>query len=148
MQRNFKFDGFSVVHFEGQIIDLHNAYEIECIGTSAEGDTATLTFRRNQYAINPKSLPDRISLRCTGNVKVAFNNLNHVIGPLNEEGIEVAYFDEHCDWDSLIDEEIAETQKPLGLHLQFMNDLVVRIYCESITFEPHSDEGSVSQDSG
>ena len=139
MRRNFKFDGFSVIHFGGQIIDLHNAYDIECIGTSEDGDAATLTFRRNQHAINPERLPERVSLSCTGNVKVAINNLNHVVGPLNEEGIEVAYFDEHCDWDSLIDEETAATQKPLGLHLQFMNELVVRIYCEAVTFESHMD---------
>jgi hypothetical protein len=135
MKRNFKFDGITVVLLDDKFIDLHNAYDLDLLGTDMDANAATLSFSRNKYAINPDSLPPQVALRCSGSVKVAFNDLNLIVAPLNGEGIEIAYFDEHCDWESYIDETIAIQQEPIGLHVNFMNDLIVRIYCETVTFE-------------
>jgi hypothetical protein len=135
MNRNFKFSDTSVIRLGDKFIDLHNAYDLDLLGTDVDANAATLSFSRNQWAINPEALPPKVVLRCSGNVKVAFNNLNLIVAPLNDEGIEIAYFDANCDWDSYIDETIAIQQEPIGLHVNFMNDLIVRIYCETVTFE-------------
>jgi hypothetical protein len=139
LRRNFRFDslsgGFSVIAFGDRVIDLHNDYDLERFGTDRSGSEVELTFRRNRHAFKPEGLPARVALRCTGNVKVAFNNLNEIAAPLNDEGIEIAFFDEDCDWASFTDEQIAARQEPLGLDIRFINGLVVRIYCEEVTFQ-------------
>ena len=58
--------------------------------------------------------------------------------PLNDEGMEVAYFDDGCDWSSFLDEETAKRQEPVGLHVSFINGFAVRIYCDETTLETHA----------
>ena len=135
MRRNFRFDGFSVIRWQDQSIDLHNAYDLERFGTDPGGGEVELCFSRNEHAFDPDRLPFRVSLRCTGNVRIAFNDLNRIAAPLNDEGIDIAYFDEAFDWPSFADEEIAAREEPDGLHVSFINGLVVRIYCELTTLE-------------
>ena len=133
MHRNFEFEGFSVVRGGGRFIDLHNAYDLEDFGTDPTGKEVKLTFAQNEYAILPDTLPSRVMLACTGNVKLAFNDLNAIAAPLNDEGIEIAYFDEACDWLSFMDEEMARVQKPQGLDVRFVSGLVIRIFCDEAT---------------
>ncbi|HEX4738864.1 MAG TPA: hypothetical protein VH331_15015 [Allosphingosinicella sp.] len=135
MKRNFQFDGFSVIRWGGRFIDLHNAYDLEALGTDLNGTEVTLRFSRNRYAIEPDSLSAKVSLRCTGNVKTAFNNLNEIAAPPRDEGIEIAYFDEGCDWVSFTDEQIAARNEPQGLHISFINGFILRVYCDLATFE-------------
>jgi hypothetical protein len=135
MKRNFQFNYETVVRFGDKWIDLHNDYDLERFGTDLSGNTVTLSFTRNENAIRPDALPLKVALHCTGNVRVAFKDLNQIESPLKELGIEIAYFDEDCDWDSYTTEDIAATQEPEGLYVYFMDDLIVRIYCEVVTLE-------------
>ena len=138
MRRNFEFDHFSTIRWEDTVIELHSAYDLTGFGTNLTGSEATLDFIRNEYAFAPEKLPAKVTLRCTGNVRLAFNNLGAIAAPLDDEGIEVAYFDEGCDWSSFLDEETAKRQEPLGLHFSFINGLTVRIYCDETTLETRS----------
>lgn len=133
LKRNFEFDPMSVVRWGDRVVDLHNAYDLEHFGTDLSGSEVTLTFSRNGYAIDPGGLPSRVTLTCRGNVKVAFNNLGAIAAPIDDEGIEIAYFDEGCDWLSCLDEEIARRQEPQGLHVSFINGFAVRIFCDEAT---------------
>lgn len=137
MKRNFRFDGTSVVRWDERFIDLHNAYDLEGFGTDLSGGEVTLSFRRNEYAIDPDKLPSNVTLTCTGEARVAFNDLSAIAAPLDDEGIEIAYFDEGCDWLSFLDEDIARRQKPQGLHVSFGNEFAVRIFCDEVTFATH-----------
>lgn len=134
LRRNFEFDGISVVRWGDRYIDLHNDYDLDSFGTDLAGSEVRLSFTRNEHAIDPDKLPSKVSLACTGNVNVAFNNLDEIAAPLNDEGIEIAYFDEGCDWASFLDEDIARSQGPQGLHISFINGLVVRIFCDEAVF--------------
>lgn len=98
------------------------------------GSQVDLRFQRNGYAVEPEKLPSKVTLTCTGNVRVAFNDLGAIAAPLNDEGIEIAYFNEDCDWRSFLDEEIAGRNEPQGLHVNFVNGLTVRIFCDEATF--------------
>ena len=133
MKRNFQFDGLSVVRWGDRFIDLHNAYDLENLGTNLRGSEVALSFRRNAHAIDPDALPSKVTLACGGNVRVAFNDLGAIAAPIGDEGIEIAYFDEGCDWLSFLDEEIAAREEPQGLHVSF-NGFVVRIFCDEATF--------------
>lgn len=135
MKRNFEFDVQSAVRWHGRLVDLHNDYDLDRFGTDLNGTEVTLDFRRNEYAVHPEALPARVRLSCTGNLKLAFNDLCALAAPVNDEGIEVAYFDEHCDWQSLTDEKLAKTQEPRGLRLEFINGLTVRVFCDEAIFE-------------
>ncbi len=134
MRRNFCFDGlsggFSAIAFGDRVIDLHNAYDLERFGTDQSGSEVELSFSRNERAIDPENLPAAVTIRCTGNVRIAFNDLNEMAAPLNDEGIVIAYFDDSCDWPSFTTEEIAARQEPLGLHVSFINGLAVRVFCD------------------
>lgn len=139
VKRNFKFDvdlsgGFSVIAYGDRVVDLHNAYDLDQFRTDLNGSEVELTFSRNEYAIDPEGLPAKVALRCTGNVRVAFNDLNEIAAPLNDEGIEIAYFVDD-DWPQFIDEETARRVEPLGLHISFINGLVVRVFCDEATFQ-------------
>jgi hypothetical protein len=134
VKRNFEFDGFRVVRWEGKFIDLHNDYDLVSFGTDLGGREASLKFTRNHHAPDPDNLPANVTLTCTGNVRVAFNDLTAIAAPLDDEGIEIAYFDEECDWLSFTDEEIARRQEPQGLHIMFINGFAVRIFCDETTF--------------
>ena len=133
LKRNFQFDGFSVVRWGDRFIDLHNAYNLESFGTDLAGSEVKLSFSRNEYATAPDKLPLTATFLCTGNVRAAFNDLAKIAVPLKQEGIEIAYFDEGCDWLSFLDEDIARYQEPLGLHVSFGNHLAFRIFCEEVT---------------
>ncbi|WP_269515415.1 hypothetical protein [Brevundimonas subvibrioides] len=109
-------------------------WSLENFGTDPGGKEVKLTFTQNKHAIRPDTLPSRVMLACTGNVKLAFNDLNAIAAPLNDEGIEIAYFDEECDWLCILSAELARVQKPLGLDVRFVNGLVVRIFCDEATF--------------
>jgi len=137
LKRNFQFDGFSAIRWGDRFIDLHNAYDLESFGTDLAGSEVKLSFSRNEYAIDPDKLPSKVTLCCTGNVRVAFNDLGEIAAPLDNEGIEIAYFDEGCDWISFLDEELARSQEPLGLHFSFINGLTVRIFCDEATLATH-----------
>jgi len=137
LRRNFQFDGVSVIRWDDRLIDLHNAYDLESFGTDLSGGEVSLVFGRNAHAIDPDNLPSRVMLTCHGNVRVAFNDLGAIAAPLNDEGIEVAYFDKGCDWASFLDEDIARSQEPQGLHVSFINGLAVRVFCDEATFTSH-----------
>ncbi|MGH6615788.1 hypothetical protein [Sphingomonas sp.] len=130
MKRNFQFDGVSVVKWGDRLIDLHNAYDLEAFGTDLSGSGVKLAFKRNAHAFRPDSLPSEVTLNCSGNVRVAFNDLCAIAAPIDKEGIEIAYFDEGCDWLSFLDEQIARRQEPQGLHISFINGFAVRIFCD------------------
>lgn len=130
MKRNFEFDGFSVVRWGGRFIELHNAYDLVSFGTDLAGTEVKLCFTRNEHAIDPDKLPSKVTLACTGNVRLAFNDLGAIAAPLGDEGIEIAYFDEGCDWLSFLDEDIARSQEPEGLHVSFINGFAIRIFCD------------------
>lgn len=132
MRRNFQFDHFTVVRWRDKLIDLHNAYDLATFGTDLSGGEVVLDFRRNEHALRPDELPVRVSLTCTGNVKVAFNDLTSIAAPLDKEGIELAYFDADCDWLSFLDEDLIRTHEPLGLHLMFSNRFTIRIFCDEV----------------
>ena len=128
MKRNFEFDGFSVIRWGDRSIDLHNDYELESLGSDITGSEARLAFTQIEHA---EGLPSKVTLTCTGNVTVAFNDLRALERSLQHEGIDLAYFAEDCDWQSFIDEEMARSQAPLGLHLGFSpSDLTIRIFCD------------------
>jgi hypothetical protein len=133
LKRNFQFFGFSVVRLGDRFIDLHNAYDLESFGSDLTGSEVKLSFTQNEYAVDPDKLPSKVMLSCTGNVRVAFNDLGQIAAPLNDEGIEIAYFDEGCDWPWFLDEDIAQSKEPLGLHVSFISGLSVRIFCEEAT---------------
>ncbi len=137
MRRNFEFDGFSVVRWGDGFIDLHNAYDLESFGTDLTGGEVRLSFSRNEHAIDASKLPSKVTIACRGNVRVAFNNLGKHAARVNDESIEIAYFDEGCDWLSFLDEEIARSQEPQGLHVSFINGLAVRIFCDEAALAVH-----------
>lgn len=137
LRRNFEFDLFSVVRWRDKSIDLHNAYDLESFGTDLRGGEVRLSFTRNQHAMDPGNLPSKVTLACTGKVRIAFNDLTEIAAPLDHEGIQIAYFDEACDWLSFLDEEIAQRQEPQGLHVSFVNGLAIRIYCDEATLAVH-----------
>jgi hypothetical protein len=134
LQRNFHFEGVSVVRWGDRLIDLHNAYDLEAFGTDLSGGEVNLSFTRNAHAIDPDGLPSRVTLTCGGTVRVAFNDLSAIAAPLHDEGIEIAYFDEGCDWLSFLDEDLARQQEPQGLYVSFINGFAVRIFCDEATF--------------
>ncbi|HVM23120.1 MAG TPA: hypothetical protein VM308_07475 [Sphingomicrobium sp.] len=137
MRRNFEFEHFSVIRWQDTFIELDNAYDLSGFGTNLTGTEATLDFIRNEHAFAPDKLPAKVTLRCTGNVRLAFSNLGAIAAPLDDEGIQIAYFDDGCDWSSFLDEEIAKRQEPLGLHISFINGFTARIFCDETTLETH-----------
>jgi hypothetical protein len=139
VKRNFEFDGLSVIRWQDRLVDLHNAYDLVAFGTNLDGSEATLDFVRNRHAIAPERLPSKVTLRCTGNVRIAFNDLGAIAAPVEQEGLEIAYFDQGCDWTSFLDEALAGRQEPLGLHLAFTNGFATRIFCDETRLDSHPD---------
>lgn len=133
MNRNFEFDFVTVVRWGEEVLDLHNAYDLKSIGTGLAGTEARLIFIRNEHAIGPDRLPEKVTLDCKGNVKIAFNDLTAIAAPLGDEGVEIAYFHDGCDWLSFLDEGMARLSEPQGLDVRFTNGLVVRIFCDEAT---------------
>jgi hypothetical protein len=134
LKRNFQFDGVSVVRWHDRYIDLHNAYDLEAFGTDPGAVEVSLRFKRNSHAIDPDGLPSEATLTCSGNLRLAFNDLCTIAVPIDDDGIEIAYFDEGCDWLSFIDEGMTRRQAPLGLHISFISGFAVRIFCDEVKF--------------
>lgn len=135
MKRNFQFDPITVVRWGARSIDLHNAFDLTAFGTDLVGTQVVLAFKRNAHAIDPKGLPSEVALTCRGNVRVAFNDLRLLSARLDRDDIEIAYFDEGCDWPLFMDEAAAQSQEPRGLHIAFGDGLVVRIFCDEAAFD-------------
>ena len=130
LKRNFQIDpGFGGVIAEPAHIDLHNLYEAADVSTDARGETLTIRFVRDHRWEGPPDQPELVTLRCSGDLRVAFTNLAGRAALVDEFGFEIAYFAEDCDWREFLDEELAERQGFAGLHVGFGDGLVVRIRC-------------------
>ena len=127
MRKNFSIHAFAEVIVAQKVIDLHNLYSVGSISTDRSGDTLTVTFQRDDEWPGPEGLPDEVTLTCSGNLKITFNNLVDAPVPLRDDAVEVAYYDEDCEWDSFLDESLAAFQGFEGLHLSFSGGLVLRI---------------------
>ena len=127
MLKNFTIRAFAEVIVAGRAIDLHNLYAVSSIGTDLGGDAVTLRFRRDHQWPGPDTLPEAVTLTCSGNLKMAFNDLVDAPLPLRDDAVAVAYFDEHCDWNSFLDEDLAAAHGFAGLHIGFSGGLVLRI---------------------
>jgi hypothetical protein len=129
MDRNFRFDGATIVLFEGRRFDLHNDYDLVDFGTDLSGDEATLRFVKSPYAF-PGS-PDRLRMICRGNLGWAFSNL---ISDIDNSGFEMAYFDRGLPWNCILTEDLADTGRIAGLHIDMQSGAVVRIFCDVVEF--------------
>lgn len=127
MHKNFSIHNFAEVIVDRKVVDLHNLYSVGSISTDRAGETLTVTFRRRSGWPGPEGLPAQVTLSCSGNLKIAFNNLVDSPVLLRDDAVEVAYYDDHCDWDSFLDESLAAVQGFQGLHLSFSGGLVLRV---------------------
>ena len=128
MLKNFTIGGgFAEVIVANRAIDLHNVYQVTSISTDITGSALTLFFRRNPQSLGREGLPEAVTLICSGNLKIAFNDLVDAPVPLREDAVEVAYYDEHCPWDAFLDEELAADHGFEGLHISFSGGLVLRV---------------------
>ncbi len=114
MQKNFTVQAFAEVIVADRAIDLHNLYGVASISTDGAGDTVAVRFQRDRQWSGPEALPETVILTCTGNLKIAFNDLVDAPVPLRDDAVEVAYYDEHCEWDTFLDEELATNQASRG----------------------------------
>ena len=131
MELNFRFHDFCYAIFEGTRYDLHNCYVAEYIGMKPDGAVFELRFRRNpHYAHLSHCSAETISVRCSGNVAVRFNDLVDVPGDIRSASFDVGYFDEHCDWDALLDDRLAEKQGFVGLHFDFSAGPTLRVIAD------------------
>ena len=133
---NFVIHAFAEVIVADRAIDLHNLYGVANITTDQAGDRLTLRFNRDHRWPGPDGLPEAVTLTCSGNLKLAFNDLVDAPVPLREDAVELAYFDEHCEWDSFLDEDLAAIQGFEGLQVSFSGGLVLRIRADvaEVTF--------------
>jgi hypothetical protein len=137
MQKNFSMRGIAELVVGGKPIDLHNLYRATSISTDVAGSAITLVFQRDHEWQGPEDLPERVTLTCSGNVKLAFNDLALLTAPLSNCAVEVAYFDGDCGWDEFLDEGLATRQGLEGLHFNFEgpdfsldDNFVLRIMCD------------------
>lgn len=130
MLKNFTMHGFAELIVAGRTIDLHNLYCVAGITTDLAGGKLTVRFHRDHRWAGPDGVPDAVTLTCSGNLRLAFNDLVDAPVPLREDAVELAYYDEHCDWDFFLDEDLAAKQGFEGLHLSFSGGLVLRIRAE------------------
>ncbi|WP_428028449.1 hypothetical protein [Altererythrobacter sp.] len=127
MLKNFTIQAFAEVIVADTTIDLHNLYGVASIRTDLAGDVVTLTFQRDRQWSGPDTLPEAVTLTCSGNLKMAFNDLVGALAPLRDDAVEVAYYDADCEWDTFLDEELAASQGFEGLQINFSAGLVLRI---------------------
>lgn len=127
MLKNFTIHAFAEVIIVDTTIDLHNLYGVASIRTDLAGDVVTLTFQRDHQWSGPDTLPEAVTLTCSGNLKMAFNDLADAPVRLRDDAVEVAYYDADCEWDTFLDEELAATQGFEGLQFSFAGGLVLRI---------------------
>jgi len=132
MQKNFSIGAMGAEVIVGASpIDLHNLYSTSDISTDLAGDTITLAFDRDHRWKGPDALPERVLLKCSGNLRIAFNNLAGTAVPVGEDAVEIAYYDAGCGWEHFLDEDLATSQGFEGLHISFSGGLVLRITCAS-----------------
>ena len=127
MLKNFTIYAFAEVIVADRAIDLHNLYDVASISTDLAGDAVTLRFQRNHQWQGPDGLPEAVILTCSGNLKIAFKNLVDAPVPLREDAVELAYYDDHCEWNAFLDEDLATKHGFEGLHISFSGGLVLRI---------------------
>ncbi len=127
VQKNFTIHAFAEVIVGDRPIDLHNLYEATSIGTDPPGRAITLKFHRDHRWPGPEGLPETVTLTCSGNLRIAFNDLVEAPVPLRNDAIEIAYYDADCPWDRFLDEGLAASQGFEGLHISFSGGLVLRI---------------------
>jgi len=131
MQKNFALaSGGAEIVVEGRTVDLHNLYDARRIATDRAGAIATLVFERGHRWTGSDRLPERVTLTCSGNLHIAFNDLCDAPVPLNKDAVELQYDDADCDWDEFLDERLAASQGFAGLHLSFSAGFVLRIRCD------------------
>ncbi len=132
MVRNFQFDSITILLFEGQAFDLHNAYDLVGCGTDLLGTEAVLDFVRNEYAF-PHD-PARIRITCRGSLRYMFNNL---VSDEPDTGFEMAYFNEGDPWEFFVPEHLIEKNpfEVSGFHILTGKGPIVRIACDLAVFE-------------
>ncbi len=130
MQKNFAIGGMGAeLVVADRAIDVHNLYRTTSISMDLAGDTVSLIFERDHQWEGPPGLPEQVTLRCSGDLKISFNDLVQMGVPLPEDAVEVAYYDASCPWDHFLDEDLAATQGFEGLQVSFSGGLVLRIRC-------------------
>ena len=130
MQKNFSLGAMGAEVILGDSrIDVHNLYNATAISTDLAGDAITVVFKRDQQWQGRQGLPDQVTLRCSGDLKIAFNDLIDAPVPLRQDAVEIAYYDSDCPWGHFLDEQLAETQGFEGLQIIFSGGLVLRIRC-------------------
>jgi hypothetical protein len=130
MEKNFTIHAFAELHSAGREIDIHNLYGAVELGTDLEGQTITLRFKRDHRWKGPERLPELVTLTCTGSLSIAFNDLIDTPVPLRTDCVDLGYYDDHCEWDAMLDEELAQRQGFVGLHFAFSGGLVLRVRAE------------------
>ncbi|HYD12499.1 MAG TPA: hypothetical protein VEC11_06605 [Allosphingosinicella sp.] len=130
MQRNFSLEsGFSAVRLGSLLIDLHNLYTVAEISTDPRGETLVVRFDRDHGYEGPVDQPEHVTLRCTGDLRLAVSNVAALLDAPDELDFLIAYFDDDCGWGEFLDEDLAARQGFDGLHLGFGEDRVLRIRC-------------------
>jgi hypothetical protein len=130
MQKNFSMGAMGAEVILGDSrIDVHNLYHATAISTDLAGDTITFLFGRDHQLDGPPGLPEQVTLKCTGDLKIAFNDLIDAPVPLRQDAVEIAYYDSNCPWGHFLDEQLAETQGFDGLQVSFTGGLMLRIQC-------------------
>lgn len=128
MDKNFTLYGFAEIHVEGAAIDIHNLYRAVSISTDLSGRSASLAFERDHEQSSALKLPERVIIICTDDGGVAFNDLAQPL-LLSENCVDLGYYSSECEWDSLLDEELAARQGCQGLAFMFDGGLVLRVRC-------------------
>ncbi|MDO9488103.1 MAG: hypothetical protein Q7J32_06985 [Sphingomonadaceae bacterium] len=132
MQKNFSIGAMGAEVIVGErAIDLHNLYSTTRISTDMAGEMITLVFERDHRWEGPSGLPEKVTLKGFGSLKIAFNDLAGQAVLVPEDAVEVAYYDADCPWDHFLDEHLAATQGFEGLHISFSGGLVLRIHCNT-----------------
>jgi hypothetical protein len=127
VQKNFTIEAFAEVIVGGRSIDLHNFYRAASIGTGLSGDSIALRFERDHRWPGSEGLPETVTLTCSENLRMAFNDLVDSPVPLGEDAVEIAYYDSECEWDAFLDEGVAAARGFEGLHIRFSGGFVLRI---------------------
>ncbi len=127
MEKNFELHGQNELILDDRRIDIHNLYAPSELGTDSSGDILSLSFRRDHRVEAASPHPETVILTCSGDVKIAFNDLALTPGALRNEAVEFGYLDADCGWDEFLDEALAAAQGYEGLHIAFSGGLVLRI---------------------
>lgn len=129
MQKNFTIEAFAVIETADLAVDLHNLYGLTNVTTDRSGQSIQLVFERDGdfLSLSPE-MPRRVIFTCSGNLRLAFNDLSLMASPMKGDGVEIALFTWDCGWDEFLDERLAEAGAD-GLHFMFSEGFVLRIGC-------------------